>query len=359
MTPVAKSPPRVMLVAPRGEPGLLGSYGRALEHMGADVRYWDEHAAIGRVVRLGRIGKRFNAFVPIAPWEARANRQFAVAARAERPHAIVIAGSSRIDAGVLAQVRAALPDVRLVLVWSDTLVNLRQPTLAALPLYDLVATYSERSLESFKKLGARNVRWVPFAADPYLFPADVSMTAEQERKLACDVVFVGNPRPERERAVLALLERGMDVKVWGTSDWVRRTTDRARARRYWQGSPVFGADFVRANRCARLALNVIDDTNYPAANMRFFETLACRTPSLVSSCPEMEGVFPEGVGVAYFHGEEELLSKASDLIHDGDRRRRMADEGHTRVLAQHTYEHRARQVLAEIGLGLGPAKDMQ
>jgi len=352
MTPVAKTPPRVMLVAPRGEPGLLGSYGRALERLGADVCYWDEQAAIGRSVRLGGLGRRFNAFVPVAPWEARANREFIVAARAECPDAILVAASARIDAGALGQLRAALPAVRPVLVWPDPMINLRQPTLAALPLYDLVATYSERSVESFKKLGARNAQWVPFAADPDLFPADVSTTTEQERRYACDVIFVGNPRPERERAVLALLERGLDVKVWGTSDWVRSTTDRARARRYWQGSPVFGEDFVRANRCARFALNVIDDTNYPAANMRFFETMACRAPALVSSCPEMEGEFPEGTGVAYFHSEAELLSKAVALLDDVEGRQRMAEKGYERVLARHTYQHRARQVLAEIGLEL-------
>ena len=349
MTPIAKSPPRIMLIAPRGEPGLLGSYGRALESLGADVRYWDEQAAIGRAVRLGGLGRRFNTFVPVAPWEARANRDFIVAARAEQPDAIMIPGSARIDAGALAQVRATLPEVRLVLMWPDPMTNLRQPTLAALPLYDLVATYSERSIESFTRLGATNAKWVPFAADTFLFPANVSMTAEQERRLICDIVFIGNPRPERQRAIHALLARGMDVKVWGTSDWLRGTNQRS-ARRYWQGSPVFGEDFVRANRCARLALNVIDDTNYPAANMRFFETMACRAPALVSSCPELEGEFPEGIGVAYFRSEGELLSKARDLLDDVERRRRMAAEGYSRVIARHTYLHRARQVLAEVGL---------
>jgi spore maturation protein CgeB len=346
-----------MLVAQRGEPWLLGSYGRALEHLGADVRYWDEQAALGRAVRFGRIGRRFNTFVPIAPWETRANREFVVAMREQRPDVIVIAGCGRIDAGGLAQVRASLPGVRLVLIWPDPLTNLRQPTLGSLPLYDLVATYSERSLESFAKLGARNVKWVPFGADPYLFPADVSITAEQERRMACDVVFIGNPRPERERAILALLERGIDVKVWGTNDWLRKTTDRSRARRYWQGSPLIGEDFVRASRCARLALNVVDDTNYPAANMRFFEAMACRAPALVSSCPEMEGEFPEGAGVAYFHSEAELLSKATDLLKDVEGRRRMAEEGYARVLARHTYRHRACQVLAEVGIELAPATE--
>ncbi len=66
----------------------------------------------------------------------------------------------------------------------------------------------------------------------------------------------------------------------------------------------------------------------------------------------MEAVFPEGTGVAYFHSEAELLSKAMDLINDHERRRRMAEEGYALVLAQHTYQHRARQVLAEVGLEL-------
>ena len=84
--------------------------------------------------------------------------------------------------------------------------------------------------------------------------------------------------------------------------------------------------------------------------MRFFETMACGAPALVSSCPEMEPAFPEGAGAVYFADERELVSKAKALLDDGERRQQMAEEGHRRVIAGHTYVHRAREVLEAIDL---------
>ena len=46
------------------------------------------------------------------------------------------------------------------------LVNLSATLIAALPLYDLVATYSRGTVSHFQRLGARQVAFVPLAADP-------------------------------------------------------------------------------------------------------------------------------------------------------------------------------------------------
>ena len=135
-TMVKRSRPRIMLIAPRGEPCLLGSYGRALEKLEADVRYWDWQPAMQRAARFGSFGRRLSVLVPVAQWEARANRDFVVAVRAERPDAIFVAGATRIAPGALAQVKASIPEVRLVLVWPNPLLNLWPSIITTLPLYE-------------------------------------------------------------------------------------------------------------------------------------------------------------------------------------------------------------------------------
>jgi spore maturation protein CgeB len=342
----------VLLATPRGSPILLSSYGRALETIGVDVHYWDPEAALRRTVKGGRIGERLNAYVTIDTWEIQASRPFVVAARECRPDVVMVCGSTRIVAGALAQIRASVPTAKLVYVWPDPLLSLKTSLATALPLYDLVATYSESSIEPMRRLGARDVRWVPFAADLELMPLDVPVTAEDRAEMSCDVAFIGNPRPERERAILALLDAGIGVRVWGSKDWLRHTKDPARARRYFQGRVLFGKDFVRASRCARLSLNVIDDTNFPGANMRFFELLGCGATQLASSSPEMQPLFPDDVAVAYFDGEEQLVAKARALLDDDDRRTRIGAEGHRRALEAHTYVHRAREILEHLGVRL-------
>ena len=56
--------PKVLLTAPRGNPGLLGSYGRAFESLGADVSYWDLGEAINHAVKLGPIGRKLKWETP-------------------------------------------------------------------------------------------------------------------------------------------------------------------------------------------------------------------------------------------------------------------------------------------------------
>jgi spore maturation protein CgeB len=343
---------RALLVTRKGEPGLLGSYGRALEHLGVDTAYWDLDAALGRAVPLRQIGRRLNALLPVDVWQARASRDLVLAARKQDPDLLMVCGATRVTPGALAQLRASVPRARLVFVWPDSMLNLTRDVILGLPQYDLVSTYSEASVGPLRRLGATDVRWAPFAADPMLMSGDVSVSEQDRQRLSCDIAFIGNPRPERERALVALMDAGFHLRVWGSKNWVRTTADPARARRYWQGHEAVGADFARATRCARLNLNVIDDTNYPAANMRFFELFACGATQLASSCPEMQPMFADDSAVVYFDDEKELVAKARRLLGDDDARRRIAAEGQRRTLEGHTYAHRVRTLLADLALPL-------
>jgi hypothetical protein len=333
-----------MLLTNPGDTGLLGSYGRALRTMGCEVVLWDFEAARAKQARLGRIGRFAQHFVIVEPWLRRANRDFVIAVREHRPTFVGVGGAMRVTAGALAQVRASLPSTKLVLFWPDPLQNLETGNVQALPLYDLVATYTRSSIEPLLRLGARRVEWLPFAADTELHEAGPA-SADASSQYACDVAFIGNYRPERERAVLALHREGIHVRVWGENDWVKRAEDKRAVRRYWGGRALYGADFVRASQESKLALNVIDLTNYPGANMRFFETLASGGTLLTSSCPEFAADFPEGVAAFYFDSIDGLVAKVRELLPRSDARKAVAEEGKRRVLAQHTYVDRGRQLL--------------
>jgi hypothetical protein len=341
----------ILLLTEVGDPGLLGAYGRALAQLGRDVVYWSLNASLDRAARLGRLGRRLNDTLTIDAWRARGNRELVVEARRVRPSVIVVAAAARVTAGALAQIHAAMPEARLALLWPDTLLNLAPHVLGALPVYDVVATYSRSSIDPLRMLGARRVEWLPFGADTVLFPSDVALGANDRERLSCDVGFIGNHRPEREEAVLALLDAGFSVKVWGADRWKRDAASPRRVHEYWQGRTIFGADVVRAVRCSRVSLNVIDDTNYPAANMRFFEIMACGGAQLVSACPEMTEWFPHRASVVYYDGSADMVQKARELLADEGLRRSVAADAHARAMSEHTYVHRSKALLAMLGSG--------
>lgn len=339
---------KVLVVSKKGDPGMLGSYGRALEALGFDVAYFDFAAAVRKSVRFGVVGQRFSAHVPVETWVRKANRELLIEALDTRPSLLLWAATMPIRAGTLVQLKVSRPETQVVHAWPDPMLNLSDAVISALRVCDLVACYSAAAVPWLERLAGTKVEWVPFGVDSELFPDDVVITDADKRRFGCDIGFVGNHRPEREEAILRLLDAGFSVKVWAAS-WSREARDSARAKTYYQGEPLFGRDVVKAMRVSTISLNVIDDANYPAANMRFFETYACGGVPLCSRAPEVEGEFPDGAAAVYFD-KSDLVARARALLADAALRQRIAARGRELALAKHTYAHRARQIVDALSL---------
>jgi spore maturation protein CgeB len=328
---------------------LAASYRRAFSALGWRVSAFDLDAAVRRQARLGALGARFNDYVPVESWVRKANREFLLAALDVRPDFVLVVGHVKVRVGALAQLAASLPATRFAFVWPDTLLNLGRDELESLPLYDVVASYGKQSVPAFERLGARRVEWIPLAADPE-FHAVEPLDDSTRARCAADVIFVGNHRPERERSVLALLDAGISVSVWGGDAWRRSSSAPARVDQYWQERELFGREFASLSSAAKICINLIDPTNYPAANMRFFENLLFGVVTVNTSCPEQEDVFRDGEHTVYARDDRALVAAVRRLLADEPLRRRIATAGQALVLAEHTYVHRARAIAASVGL---------
>ena len=337
----------ILIVGRKDAPNLEGSYARAFAALGHQVSEFDLYDAIQDSIRFGAAGQALFRVAPREPWIVQGNRSLVVKARQLGCDAIVMAGSLPIRAGALAQVEASLPNCKLALLWPDPMLNLGSHIIQALPLLDCVASYSEAAVPLIQQLGARKTIWLCFAADPDLHSA-ASISAEERAQYTCDISFVGNMRPERERAIRILLEAGIDVKVWGERRWLTQVSDKQLARSYFRGGPLMGSTYYKAMRCTKVGLNVIDDTNYPAANMRFFEGLACGAAMLSSPCPELEHLFRNRETVLYFENDVDLVVRARELLANDALRHEIASAGQRMVLADHTYRQRAEMLLEEI-----------
>lgn len=320
-------------------PGALEwAYADGFRVAGCEVGSFDMPSAENAHVRLGFAGRFFNTFVPVEPWIRKANRSLFLEARAFRPDLIVSFGQTRLLAGALAQTLIATGS-RSVYVWQDPLMSLSGDRIDSLPLFDVVASYSREAIPALGWLGARRVAWVPLAG-----PSRVSPATRDRPTLTADVSFIGQWRPERETALTALLEGcpDVDVKIWGP-DWGRRGN--ATVRRVWQRHSLFGEEYSAAIRGSRVNLNVIDDTNYPAANTRFFEIPCIGGLQLSSACPEMEDEFQPGRDICYYRKVGEIPDLVRNLLSDERRRTGIARAGAEKARGAHTFDHRVRQIL--------------
>ncbi len=328
---------------------LPATYAHAFEELGWQASSFDLDAAVRANTRLGPLGARFNDYVPVEAWVRKANRELLLEAIAKKPDIVAVVGHASTRAGALSQLLAALPATRLALIWPDTLLNLGREELECLPLYDVVASYGRDSVGPLERLGARRTEWIPLAADPKLHRADVLDEATRKRWQS-EVLFVGSHRPERERSIVALLDAGIRVTVWGGAPWRKNARHPERVSSYWQGRELHGRELATASSCARVCVNLIDPTNFPAANMRLFENFLFDVATVNTACPEMADIFRHEEHTLYAADDTELVASVRRLLADETLRRRIARAGRDLVLAEHTYVQRARALASALGL---------
>ena len=105
-------------------------------------------------------------------------------------------------------------------------------------------------------------------------------------------------------------------------------------------------EMAEVYRRSKIVVNVPRDDFPQDANMRAFEAMAAgcllisRTPSELTSIG-----FEEGVHFAGYSATKEIPGLVARYLEDERERERIAQTGRAKVLAEHTYDNRARQLL--------------
>jgi glycosyltransferase involved in cell wall biosynthesis len=211
--------------------------------------------------------------------------------------------------------------------------------------YDLVISNSEGGLDRLRELGARRAEAVFWGADPDLFrPHDIAKEY--------DVFFYGYGDKFRREWMETLigepsrLAPEIDFALGGRD--FRGDIGAARL----VGDVPFNV-FARAISAARINLNVTrrSHATVPAsATSRPFE-LAAAGAAIVSN--PVEGIdrwFEPGRELLVVENAEEAVDEYRELLGDPAQAEEMGRRARERVLDEHTYAHRARQVLELTGI---------
>ncbi|HEY0678976.1 MAG TPA: glycosyltransferase [Chitinophagaceae bacterium] len=315
------------------------SFKNGFEQNGHEVRTFDIKKAIGKNVRFGKFGSVLNNFLPVEPWIHKANRELVIMAKQFKPDVLVCAANNEVHSGSLAFLKSILP-LKVVLIWPDTLFNLGRNVLVSAPFYDLVAAHSSSAVKIFQQYGFKNVEWLPFAGDLDAHYGE-PMKAED---FMHDLTFVGGNRPERESVIAFIIKKfpELRVKVWGPY-WNR--TENQAIKKIANPSPLYGRDFTRVVQSSFISLNIIDDTNYPGSNMRFFEIPTAGGLQFCSACPEMEPRYKNGEHLYYYHSEDELAQQITWCMSNKQRSLETARNFHEQILKEDNYKVRSQQLL--------------
>ncbi len=331
---------RVLICGEFSRGRLEESYVHAFGDLGCKVDTWSCSAAQRRFIPGAALGSWIARRVDIAPWIAKPNRELLLHVGRTRPNLILLTGRTLVSAGAIAQIKASWPDIGIILLWPDSLLQLNQSVQSVLPMIDAVASFCRAFSPALARFGARETIWLPFAADSRMIAP--SSPAPEATK---DIVFIGNHKPERETTMLRLLDAGLSVSVWGPPDWRKFARNRSRVSEYWTGRMVDGAGYMEAARSGRIMINPIDPTTFPGTNMRFFEALACGIPLVCSSGFELQDdALRAEVCIVYDGSDEDLIQKVK-AAKSGSQNAQV-ERGSKWVTSLHTYHLRCQQLAA-------------
>lgn len=332
---------KILIVGTNNQFCLETSYSSAATKLGHEVIRFDPSKEIFKFIKFGKFGKKFHEFIPVNAWNQKMNRKLIILVKDTNPDLVLFFGNTNINAGCLATIKTIRPKLPLVWVWPDTPFNLNQYPINCAKLYDLSAIYSKTAIAPFDKLGFNNTLWLPLAGDlnMHFLPVD------ENQDFKTDISFVGMWRPEREKVMKAIIEAfpNLKIEIHGVY-WERDCKDKTVLQRL-TGKGFYAKDLAVFFNSSRVNINIIDDTNYPAANMRFFEIPTAGGLQLCSSCPEQESEFSEKNQILYFKDNIELIDQISWVFSNQNDCLKIRQNSQSKVLSKHNYEYRLETII--------------
>jgi spore maturation protein CgeB len=206
-------------------------------------------------------------------------------------------------------------------------------------------------LEAFRRAGAKQVSYLPMAADPEVHTAFTPTPAEQA-EYGADVSFVGAGYANRRDILPQLITKEWTFKLWG-DEWdgasaLLPVLQRHGARIDTQTCvKVFNATKVNVNLHSYTGKGLDPEADF--VNPRTFELAACGAYQLVDQRSLLGELFtPDEIAV--FRRAEDLQDRIRTSLREPGFRQAMGQAARRRVLNEHTFQHRMRELLAQVGM---------
>ncbi len=206
-------------------------------------------------------------------------------------------------------------------------------------------------LDALRAAGANHVSYLPMAADPTVH-RPMELSEAELREFGSDVSFVGAGYGNRRDILPSLLTPEWSFKIWG-NEW--EGADALRPVLQRDGGRVDTITCMKIFNASTINLNVHSHTGRgfdpegDFVNPRTFELAACGAFQLLDRRTLLPELF-EDHELAAVSSSEDLPAHVRRWLHDGPGRDAIRAAARARVLSNHTYVHRAKALLSEVGV---------
>jgi spore maturation protein CgeB len=241
--------------------------------------------------------------------------------------------------------RVAFWDVDAPATLSRVEADSSDPFRELIPQYDLIFTYGggEAVVRHYLRLGARNCHPIYNALDP-----ETHHPVMQDEAVRCDLLFVGNRLPDRERRVEEFFIRAAALApdcsfIFGGEGWAGKPLP---PNVRWIGH-VSTKDHNRLNSSARMVLNINRDSMADVGfspPTRIFEAAGTGACVITDSWNGISEFFAPRQEILIATGAEDVVAYLSSIS-----RQQASTIGRQmlrRALRDHTYAQRAAEIQA-------------
>ena len=235
------------------------------------------------------------------------------------------------------------------------------------PAYDFSLVPEKFRLADYRRIGANPI-YCQEAANPAIYrPYDVPREF--------DVTFVGQKYGERPGYIRHLLDRGLDVHVWGPR-WRGNEPEiplwraaGSRVKRFLFGNEPLFPPHIPQERCGpplsdeemirmysrskiNLGFSSVADTTtgIKQVRLRDFEVPMSGGFYMVAHMEELAEFFDIGSEVVCYHNQEDLAEKVHYYLNHEDEREQIRQAGHQRARRDHSWHKRFLDCFAEMGI---------
>ena len=217
---------------------------------------------------------------------------------------------------------------------------------------DIFLTMSEGLVKEFKKFNP-NVFLLTQAFEPSFFQIK-NITSEDIKTFSTDVTFVGTlgSKPyylQRRYFLKRVTNEGFNLKWWGPRIPRKLSTIPlifGKIGRAYGGKFIWGEDYAKVARLSKIFL-AFDAKPYIRKSMseRMYTAVGCGSFYMCQHVDGIEEVLEPGKEIVTFHSEQDMIDMIRYYLKNDGLRMKISEAGRRRVLKEHTYEIRIRQML--------------
>ncbi len=236
------------------------------------------------------------------------------------------------------------------------------------PLFTAIGTTDSQAVEKYKELGIKNVIHTQWGVNTKLFfPKPSSENYE--------ITFVGINYSKRQEYIKYLQDSGLPVQAFGTG-WLAGRIPKEKTAEIWSNSKInlnftesyaYGSKFLLKSFVRLFVKKELGrykfDVHHFFANFksalsmrsrqiksRTFEIPACGGFLITGDADNLGDYFINGKEIVIFKDKKELAEKCKFYLAHPEERKKITEAGYQKVLTDHTYEQRFKQIFKTMGL---------